>query len=222
MFGNAPAPQNENTPFNPCSPYGVAKLAACGLVRVYRDSYGLHASNGILFNHESPLRGEEFVTRKITRAVAAIEAGLTDELRLGNLDARRDWGHARDYVEGMWLMLQQDKPGDYVLATGEARSVRDFVTASFACAGIDIRWQGEGLDETGIDAHSGRVLVCVDARYFRPSELNELVGDAGKARRELGWQPRTGFAELVAEMVSHDRKILKSGGWNDGEFLAAE
>ncbi len=222
MFGNAPAPQNEDTPFNPCSPYGVAKLAADGLVRLYRNSYGLHASNGILFNHESPLRGEEFVTRKITRTVAAIEAGLGDKLRLGNLDARRDWGHARDYVEGMWLMLQQDKPGDYVLATGGARSVRDFVTAAFACTGIQIRWQGERLEETGVDARSGRTLVRVDERYFRPSELNELVGDAAKARHVLGWQPRTGFAELVGEMVNHDREILKSGGWNDGAFLAAE
>jgi GDPmannose 4,6-dehydratase len=222
MFGNAAAPQNEDTPFNPCSPYGVAKLAAYHTVLVYRRSYGLHASNGILFNHESPLRGEEFVTRKITRAVAAIEAGKRDVLCLGNLDARRDWGHARDYVEGMWLMLQQDKPGDYVLATGMARSVREFTAAAFACAGINIKWQGTGLDETGIDAKTGRTLVKVDPRFFRPAELHELIGDAGKAQRELGWTPRTDFAALVQEMVAHDRELLRAGGWNDGEFLAAE
>jgi GDPmannose 4,6-dehydratase len=210
MFGNAPAPQNEDTPHRPCSPYGASKSCAYWLIRAYRDSYGLHASNGILFNHESPWRGQDFVTRKITRGVAAIEAGHGDQLRLGNLDARRDWGHARDYVEGMWLMLQQDEPDDYVLATGETRSVREFVEAAFTCIGIDIEWQDAGLDEKGIDAKTGTVLVSVDPKFLRPNELHMLVGDATKARRRLGWQPHTGFPEMVKEMVDHDRQTLRT------------
>lgn len=202
MFGNTSAPQNENTPFRPCSPYGISKLFAYWTVRNYRQAYGMHASNGILFNHESPARGEEFVTRKIARAVAAIVEGRRDCLALGNLDACRDWGHARDYVEGMWMMLQQAEPDDYVLATGETRSVRDFATAAFGCAGIDIRWRGSGIDEQGIDARSGRVLVKVDPQFFRPLELHNLIGDAAKARMKIGWRPRTEFETLVREMVN--------------------
>lgn len=223
MFGNAPAPQNEDTPFAPRSPYAAAKLYAYWLVRNYRDSYGLHASNGILFNHESPVRGEEFVTRKITRTVAMIEAGLAGELVLGNLDAQRDWGHARDYVEGMWQMLQQDTPGDYVLATGCAHSVRDFVTAAFKCAGIQIRWQGHGLDETGIDVASGRTLVKVSSAFFRPNEVHMLIGDASKAQRQLGWRPRTSFTELVHEMMAADRLDIRNTGYDNepGFYLDA-
>lgn len=220
MFGNAPAPQNEETPFAPCSPYACAKLYAYWLVRNYRDSYGLHASNGILFNHESPVRGEEFVTRKITKAVAAIVAGRQGELLVGNLAARRDWGHARDYVEGMWLMLQQETPGDYVLATGRSHSVRDFVTAAFGCAGVRIGWRGDGLGEEGVDMVRGRVLVRVDPRFFRPNEVHELRGDAGRARRVLGWRPRMSFADLVADMVRAD--CVEAGCADDRLLLAAE
>ena len=224
MFGNAPGPQNEETPFAPCSPYGAAKLYAYWIVRNYRDAYGLHASNGILFNHESAERGEEFVTRKITRGVAAIEAGRLDVLRLGNLDARRDWGHARDYVDGMWRMLQQDAPGDYVLATGQARTVRDFAAAAFACAGYDLRWSGQGLDETGsLPAYTGRALVAVDPRFYRPLELHTLIGDARKARRVPGLARRqTPFHEaLVREMVEADRRRCERG-YDDADLLAAE
>ncbi len=222
MFGNAPAPQNEDTPMAPCSPYGAAKLHAYWLVRIYRDAYKLHASNGILFNHESPLRGEEFVTRKVTHTVAAIAEGRANCLRIGNLDARRDWGHARDYIEGMWMMLQQDKPGDYVLATGQARSVRDFVTAAFACTGVQIKWQGAGLEEKGFCAATSRILVSIDPQFFRPSELHELIGDAAKARHVLGWKPRTSFAALVREMVESDRDSLRARESNDYGLLAAE
>lgn len=222
MFGNAPAPQNENTPFAPCSPYGIAKLYAYWMVRHYREAYGLHASNGILFNHEGPLRGEEFVTRKITRTVAAIEAGLQEGLRIGNLDARRDWGHARDYVEGMWLMLQQDKGDDYVLATGETRSVRDFITAAFACIGTKLVWRGQWLEEKGVDAVTGRVLVSVDPDLFRPTEIHELIGDAAKARQVLRWRPRTSFAMMVREMVETDRTAFAGGYEGDEYVLAAE
>lgn len=204
MFGNTPGPQKEDTPFAPCSPYATAKLYAYWTVRNYRDNYGLHASNGILFNHESPLRGQEFVTRKITRAVAAIAAGGTEKLMLGNLAARRDWGHAADYVEGMWMMLQQPKPDDYVLATGAAHSVRDFVTAAFAHAGIPIQWRGRGPQECAFDARNGRMLVQVDPDLFRPADIHELIGDATKACRVLGWVPRHDFAALVAEMMDHD------------------
>ena len=173
-----------------------------------REAYGMHASNGILFNHEGPLRGETFVTRKITRAVAAIEAGVQDKLYLGNLDASRDWGHARDFVEGMWRILQQDRPDDYVLATGEAHSVREFVEIAFRHGGIEIAWRGEGVEETGVDAQTGRVLVEVDSRYFRPTEVAALLGDPSKARKELGWQHTTGFQDLVREMIEVDRAAI--------------
>ena len=190
-------PQSETTPFYPRSPYAAAKLYAYWITVNYREAYGMHASNGILFNHESPIRGETFVTRKITRAVAAIELGLQDRLYLGNLDAKRDWGHARDYVEGMWLMLQQDEPDDYVLATGETHSVREFVERAFAVVGRTIDWRGEGVDEKGVDAKTGEVLVEIDPRYFRPTEVDLLLGDAAKARAKLGWKHTTSFDELV-------------------------
>ena len=206
MFGLVrETPQHETTPFYPRSPYGVAKLYAYWITVNYRESYGMYACNGILFNHESPRRGETFVTRKITRALARIKVGLQDKLYLGNLDAKRDWGHARDYVEVMWLMLQQDQPQDYVIATGHQYSVRDFVERAAEPLGIRLRWTGEGVDEQGIDAE-GRVIVAVDPRYFRPAEVDTLLGDASKARRELGWKPRIGFAELVSEMVTEDLK----------------
>ncbi len=222
MFGNASAPQNEQTPFAPCSPYASAKLYAYWLVRNYRQAYGLHASNGILFNHESPLRGEEFVTRKIARAAAAIAAGIQDRLFIGNLNAKRDWGHAGDYVEGMWLMLQQDAPDDYVLATGRSHSVREFIEAAFACAGMRLEWRGAGLDERGHDAASGRMLVEVDAQFFRPNEVHELRGDAGKAREVLGWQPRVSFRELAAEMVQAEVTAMAGGQANEQILRAAE
>lgn len=204
MYGNAPAPQNEDTPFMPCNPYGVAKLAAYWLVRLYRDAYGFHASNGILFNHESGLRGEQFVTRKITRAAGEFRTGRTAPLLLGNMDARRDWGHARDYMMGAWQMLQQARADDYVLATGQTRSVRDFASRAFACAGYDIVWQGEGMNETGHDKTTGAVMVRIDPALYRPLEVECLCGDAAKARRVLGWTPATSFEDLVAEMVEAD------------------
>jgi GDPmannose 4,6-dehydratase len=205
MFGNAPeSPQNENTPFRPRSPYGAAKLYAHWITVNYREAYGLHASSGILFNHESPVRGETFVTRKITRGVAAIHKGGQDCLYLGNLDAERDWGHARDYARGMWLMLQQEKPDDYVLATGESHSVREFVEKAFGVTGRTITWSGKGVDEIGRDAASGAVLVRVDPRYFRPTEVDRLLGDSSKARARLGWRHETSFDELVREMVAAD------------------
>jgi GDPmannose 4,6-dehydratase len=207
-------PQRETTPFYPRSPYAAAKLYAYWITVNYREAYGMHASNGILFNHESPLRGETFVTRKITRAVAAIELGLQERLYIGNLDARRDWGHARDYVEGMWLMLQQAAPDDYVLATGEAHSVREFVELAFACTEREIVWRGHEVDEVGLDARSGRELVRVDPRYFRPTEVDLLQGDPGKARARLGWRHRTGFAELVREMVEADLVQVQREGRN--------
>jgi GDPmannose 4,6-dehydratase len=197
-------PQSETTPFYPRSPYAAAKLYAYWIVVNYREAYGIHASNGILFNHESPIRGETFVTRKITRAVASIKLGYQDRLYLGNLDAKRDWGHAREYVRGMWLMLQQREPDDYVLATGEAHPVRSFVERAFAEVGIALTWEGEGVNERGVEAGSGRVLVQVDPRYFRPTEVEVLVGDPSKAHRKLGWQHKIGFAELCAEMVRED------------------
>lgn len=212
MFGNAPSPQNEVTPLRPLSPYATSKLAAFWYVCNYRESYGLHASNGILFNHESPLRGEEFVTRKITRAVTAIEAGSDEILSIGNLEARRDWGHAQDYIEGMWRMLQQDKPDDYVLATGKAYSVRDFINTAFTQCGILLRWEGEGLDEKAYDDKTGWLLVRVDEQFFRPNELHELIGDAAKARELLGWQPRVPFAELVRQMLDYDRALIAAAG----------
>ena len=215
LYGKAAeAPQRETTPFYPRSPYAAAKLYAYWITVNYREAYGMHASNGILFNHESPLRGETFVTRKITRAVAAIALGLQERLYIGNLDARRDWGHARDYVLGMWLMLQQDAPDDYVLATGEAHSVREFVELAFACTERQIVWHGRGVDEVGRDARSGRELVRVDPRYFRPTEVDLLQGDPGKARARLGWRHRTGFADLVREMVEADLVQVQREGRN--------
>jgi GDPmannose 4,6-dehydratase len=206
MFGLVQeTPQRETTPFYPRSPYGVAKLYAYWITVNYRESYGIHASNGILFNHESPRRGETFVTRKITRALARIKVGLQDRLYLGNLDAKRDWGHARDYVEMMWLMLQQDQPKDYVIATGHQYSVREFVERAAERLGIGLQWKGEGVDEQGLDAE-GRAIVAVDPRYFRPAEVETLLGDASKARSDLGWEPRTSFTELVSEMVAEDLK----------------
>ncbi|WP_425089394.1 GDP-mannose 4,6-dehydratase [Stappia sp.] len=202
-------PQSETTPFYPRSPYAAAKLYGYWITVNYREAYGMHASNGILFNHESPLRGETFVTRKITRAVAAIELGLQSTLYLGNLDAKRDWGHARDYAEGMWRMLQQDTPDDYVLATGETRSVREFVERAFARVGREIVWRGEGVEETGVDRASGDLLVSVDPAYFRPTEVDLLLGDPSKARETLGWQHTTGFEQLVDEMVDADRELLQ-------------
>jgi len=199
-------PQRETTPFYPRSPYAAAKLYAYWITVNYREAYGLHASNGILFNHESPIRGETFVTRKISRAVAAIKLGLQDTLFLGNLDAKRDWGHARDYVEGMWQILQQPEPDDYVLATGEAHSVREFVEQAFVQIGIRMVWEGAGVDEKGIDATSRRVLARVDPRYFRPTEVDLLIGDPSKARSKLGWQHKVSFEQLVAEMVTADLK----------------
>jgi len=199
-------PQRETTPFYPRSPYAAAKLYAYWITVNYREAYGLHASNGILFNHEGPTRGETFVTRKISRAVAAIKLGRQETLFLGNLDAKRDWGHARDYVEGMWRILQHPEPDDYVLATGETHSVREFVEKAFTKIGIRIVWQGVEVDEKGIDAGSGRVLVKVDPRYFRPTEVDLLIGDASKARAKLGWKHRVSFDDLVAEMVAADLK----------------
>lgn len=205
LYGRAQeVPQKETTPFYPRSPYAAAKLYAYWIVVNYREAYGMYACNGILFNHEGPTRGETFVTRKITRAVAAIKLGQQKKLYIGNLDARRDWGHARDYVEGMWLMLQQPEPDDYVLATGESHSVREFVELAFAEIGRPLRWQGNGAEERGLDARTGETLVEVDPRYFRPTEVDLLQGDASKARDKLGWRHKTTFQELVREMVAAD------------------
>ena len=209
LYGKAQAvPQNEATPFYPRSPYAAAKIYAYWIVVNYREAYKIHASNGILFNHESPLRGETFVTRKITRAAAAIHLGLQEKLYLGNLDAQRDWGHAREYVRGMWLMLQQDKPDDYVLATGQATSVRSFVEKSFRRVGIELEWRGDGVDERGVDKSSGRTIVEVDARYFRPTEVDLLLGDPSKAHERLGWRHETSVDEIAAEMVREDLKAM--------------
>jgi GDPmannose 4,6-dehydratase len=209
LYGDAAAvPQNESTEFRPRSPYAAAKLYAYWMTVNYRHAYGLHASNGILFNHESPLRGETFVTRKITRAVAAIHHGRQDKLFLGNLDARRDWGHARDYVRGMWLITQQDTPDDYVLATGQCHSVREFTTRAFAEVGVTLEWRGQGRDEQAVDAATGAVRVMVDPAYFRPTEVDVLMGDATKARTLLGWRPEVGFDALISEMVREDVKLL--------------
>jgi GDPmannose 4,6-dehydratase len=207
LFGKVhEVPQRETTPFHPRSPYGAAKLYAYWITVNYREAYGMHASNGILFNHESPVRGETFVTRKVTRAVAAISLGLQKRLYLGNLDAERDWGHARDYVKGMWLMLQQPEPDDYVLATGEKHSVRKFVERAFREVGRTIEWFGKHVAEVGKDAKTGEVLVEVDPRYFRPAEVDQLLGDSGKARQRLGWKHETTFDDLVSEMVAADLK----------------
>ena len=201
-------PQRETTPFYPRSPYAVAKLYAHWITVNYREGYGIYACNGILFNHESPMRGENFVTRKITRALARIKLGLQDRLYLGNLDAKRDWGHARDYVELQWLMLQQEKPEDYVIATGVQYSVRDFVNAAAEELGSKVRWEGCGVEEKGYDT-TGKCIVAVDPRYFRPTEVETLLGDSSKAREKLGWKPKTTFNELVVEMVREDLKSAK-------------
>ena len=209
LFGKAwETPQKETTPFYPRSPYAAAKLYAYWITVNYREAYGMHASNGILFNHESPIRGETFVTRKITRAVASIKHGLQTRVFLGNLDARRDWGHARDCVEGMWLILQQKEPDDYVLATGESHSVREFVEKAFAQIGRTIVWRGRGLEEKGFDKSSGEVMVEIDSRYFRPTEVDALLGDASKAHTKLGWKHRTSFDGLVKEMVEADMVMI--------------
>ena len=220
LFGGLPdtAPQSEKTPFYPKSPYGVAKLYSYWITVNYRESYDIFACNGILFNHESPRRGETFVTRKITRAAAAIHLGMQDKLYLGNLDAKRDWGHAKDYVEGMWRILQQDKPQDYVLAMNETHTVREFVELAFAELGYEIEWQGTGVDEKGIDKNTGRVLVEVDPRYFRPAEVELLWGDSTKARTELGWEPKYSFMDLVQEMVQSDLEEMKNGGGYKSKF----
>ena len=201
-------PQRETTPFYPRSPYGVAKLYAYWITVNYREAYGMHASNGILFNHESPIRGETFVTRKITRAAAAIARGRQETLYLGNLDARRDWGHARDYVEGMWLMLQQDQPDDYVLATGTSTSVREMAEWAFADAGIAIEWRGSGPEETGVCSKTGATRIALDPRYLRPTEVDLLLGDPTKARERLGWEAKTGVRAMVSEMVAADLAAL--------------
>ena len=197
-------PQRETTPFYPRSPYAAAKLYAYWITVNYREAYGMHASNGILFNHESPMRGETFVTRKITRAVSAIHHGLQNKLFMGNIDAKRDWGHARDYVEGMWRIVQQDVPEDFVLATGEAHSVREFIELAFAHVGVTLEWRGKGVEEKGLDARSGRELVVIDPRYFRPTEVDLLLGDPSKAKQKLGWTHTIGFRQLVADMMDAD------------------
>lgn len=214
LFGQVvESPQNEATPFRPSSPYAVAKQYAYWICRNYRESYGMYVANGILFNHESERRGETFVTRKITLAAARIAAGVQDKLYLGNLSALRDWGYAKDYVECMWLMLQQEIPQDFVIATGEQHTVREFATLAFGVAGIELEWRGEGRAEQGIDRKSGRVVVEVDPRFFRPSEVETLLGDPSKARRELGWNPRaTSFEALVRKMVEHDIALVAKGG----------
>jgi GDPmannose 4,6-dehydratase len=214
LFGGIPGtePQNETTPFYPKSPYGAAKLYAYWVTVNYRESYNLFACNGILFNHESPRRGETFVTKKITQAVARIHQGRQKVLKLGNMDAKRDWGHAKDFVYAQWLMLQQDKPQDYVIATGETHTVREFVELSFKEVGIDIEWQGLGIDEKGIDSKTGMLLVEIDEKYFRPAEVELLLGDPSKAEKELGWKRQTSFKELVSGMVKYDLENDNFGG----------
>lgn len=220
LFGKVrETPQSETTPFYPRSPYAVAKLYAYWITVNYREAYGLHASNGILFNHESPVRGETFVTRKITRAASRIKYGLEQKLYLGNLDAKRDWGHAKDYVEGMWRILQQPEPDDYVLATGRTTTIRDFVTMAFRLAGFEMAWDGKGVEEKGRDSRTGKTLVEVDPAYFRPAEVELLLGDAGKAREKLGWTPQYSLEDLVGEMMEHDladarkERYLRDGGY---------
>ncbi len=211
MFGKVQeVPQRETTPFYPRSPYGVAKLYGFWITKNYRESYGIFACNGILFNHESPLRGETFVTKKIVRAVARIHMGLQEKLFLGNLDAKRDWGHARDYVEAMWLMLQQDEPDDFVIGTGQTRSVREFVEHAFARVGSTIAWRGNGVNEIGYDANTGRELVFVDPSYFRPTEVDLLIADPTKAQKTLGWKATTTFEEIVQEMVEYELQEVKN------------
>lgn len=220
LFGKVQEiPQRETTPFYPRSPYAAAKLYAYWIAINYREAYGMHASNGILFNHESPIRGETFVTRKITRAVAAIESGLQNRLYLGNIDSQRDWGHARDYVEGMWRILQQETPDDYVLATGEVHSVREFVELAFKQIDRKIEWDGKGVAEKGYCSKSGDILVAVDPEYYRPTEVDFLLGDPEKAKRQLGWHHKTSFEQLVAEMVESDRVAIKQN--HDGAGVMA-
>ena len=209
LFGDALPPQNELTPFKPKSPYGSAKLYAHWVTINYRESYGMHASNGILFNHESSLRGETFVTRKITRGIAAIKLGVQKRIYIGNLNAKRDWGHAKDYVKGMWLMLQQDRPDDYVLATGESHTVREFVELAFNEIGCSIEWKGSGLKEKGINKKTRKTIIEVDSRYFRPNEIEHLCGDPTKAKEQLGWSHKTSFTKLVKEMVKSDLSKVK-------------
>ena len=222
MFGKvAETPQRETTPFYPRSPYAAAKVYAYWITVNYREAYGLYACNGILFNHESPIRGETFVTRKITRGLARIKAGLDDCLYLGNLDSLRDWGHARDYVRAQWLMLQQEKPEDYVIATGEQHSVRAFVERAAAELGMQLRWNGSKLDEQGVDADTGRTVVRIDPRYFRPTEVDTLLGDASKARKQLGWAPEVTFTELVREMVESDWRLAQRDALVEREGFAA-
>ncbi|WP_112661791.1 GDP-mannose 4,6-dehydratase [Microvirga flavescens] len=221
LYGKVQAvPQDENTPFYPRSPYAAAKLYAYWITVNYREAYGMHASNGILFNHEGPTRGETFVTRKISRAVASIELGMQDKLYIGNLDAKRDWGHAREYVEGMWRILQQDTPDDYVLATGETHTVREFIERAFAHVGKTIAWKGEGVDEVGVDSKTGNVLVEVDPRYFRPTEVELLLGNPAKAKAKLGWTHKTTFPQLVSEMVQADLDLFRRNGTNRGNSEA--
>ncbi|MDE0780705.1 MAG: GDP-mannose 4,6-dehydratase [Alphaproteobacteria bacterium] len=213
LYGKIQEPrQSETTPFYPRSPYAAAKIYAYWITVNYREAYGMHASNGILFNHESPIRGETFVTRKITRAVAAMELGLQSKLFLGNIDATRDWGHAKDYVEGMWRIVHHDTPDDFVLATGETHSVREFVELAFAETGLDIEWRGTGVDEIGIDKASGDELIAIDPRFFRPTEVEVLLGDPSKAKRVLGWEHSTPFPQLVSEMVAADLALLRRDG----------
>ena len=210
LFGKAQeTPQKETTPFYPRSPYAAAKLYAYWITVNYREAYGMHASNGILFNHESAIRGETFVTRKITRAAARIALGLQKKLYLGNLDAKRDWGHARDFVEAMWIILQQETPDDYVIATGQTRSVREFAEKAFSLAGIPVTWKGEGIEEKGVEDNTGKVIIEVDSRYFRPTEVELLLGDPSKAKEKLGWSPKISFEKLVEEMVSEDMRLFE-------------
>jgi len=210
LFGKVQEiPQNEKTPFHPRSPYAVAKLYAYWITVNYREAYGIYACNGILFNHESPIRGETFVTRKITRALSRIKLGLQDRLFLGNMDAKRDWGHAKDYVEMQWLMLQQDKPEDFTISTGMQYSVRDFVNIAAKELGIELKWSGTGVSEVGVDVATGRILISVDSRYFRPTEVETLLGDSTKANEKLGWEPKISFEELVKEMVEFDLNDAK-------------
>lgn len=225
MFGKVQeVPQRETTPFYPRSPYGAAKVYAYWITVNYREAYGLHASNGILFNHESPVRGETFVTRKITRALARIKQGLQERLYIGNIESLRDWGHARDFVEAMWLILQQDDPDDYVIATGEQHSVREFIEAAAGELGMDIEWRDKGVDEIGIDRNTGKQLIGVDPRYFRPTEVETLLGDPSKAKKQLGWTAKTPFGELVKEMVTADYEaakrdaLVKNAGYQTFDF----
>ena len=220
IFGNAPhVPQTEETPLNPCSPYACAKVYAHHITQTYREAYGVHVSCGILFNHESPIRGEEFVTRKITQGVAALKMGGKTPITLGNIDAQRDWGHAADYVRGMWMMIQQDKPDDYILATGETHSVRDFIDLAFKCVGIQLRWEGQGKFEKAFDVKTRQTLVEIDRKLYRPTDIAALRGDASKARKVLGWTPQWTFETLVQDMLRSDLNALESHENNTGDIV---